>query len=487
MNFFKNPYQIFLILSLFMASLCLISFVYFNLGLFYDGPNFLYYILQDETFNFFEVSRKTFHFFQQFPVWLFLHATDSSSLPVAINLYSFGMIWIHIPALFICYFILPARGKLPFIFPLFAFFTGPLTAFNFSISAGLSLVSYLWAVAFIIYYSDLSLKSHRALMILSILPLFRSHELMSYMSLFFILLCFLKYKKEKVEINRYLILACICFFIFIFVYHAFDLFYLDGNSGRRNGRSHFLSSFFNFEFLFIGSLLNLLVLISLLLKICFLIELFINKYKIYYFLGLILLLLFLKISFFSHFILDSNFVFYTSRFYSPVISLPFCLLLWIIYEKKTKSWKPSKPFLALCFLTFIGLTFYRIQWDSKFYKSVKNMTNHLSKCKGVLSHSSYKWMYKGYENYIDSPKILAQSILYPKKKDIHVIIKNDLNCNIIFEKMGLNRKQVKNLCNSLNLGFPKILLEPDFKLEQRFFNFTPLHSAYKQGISSCSN
>ena len=482
MNLFKYPFRIFVILSLFMISLCLISFVYFDLSLFYDGSHVLFYILKSETFHLFETARKTFHFFQQFPVWFFLHGTDSSSLPAVIKLYSFGMIWIHILALFICYFILPIGSKFPFFFPLFAFFTGPLTAFSFSISVALSLCSYLWAVAFIIHYSNLSFRSHKVLFVLSILLLFQSHELMSYMSLFFIGLCLLKYKKEKIEFNRYLILACICFFVFIFIYHTFDLFYLEGNAFRKDNRDYFLRSVFNFDFLFIGSTFNLLVLISILLKIFLLIELFIKKNKFYYFLGLVLLIF--VVGFFSHSSLNSNLVFYSSRFYPPLLSFPFCLLIWIIYEKRFKSWNPSNYFLMLCFLVFISLTFYRIQWDFKFYKNVKKITNYLSKCQGILYHSKYKWLGGG---YIDIAKLSSQSILFFKKKNIPAVIISDLYCNKLFEKGDLSQKQIKTLCDALNLYFPQELLEPDFKLEQRFFNFKPLYSAYQKGISKCSN
>ena len=483
-NFFKSPYQVFLTLSILMISLCLLSFIYFDIGLFFDGSHFLFVFLQDESFGFFEKSRKTFQFFQQFPVWLFLHGTDSSSLPAVINLYSFGLIWIHIPALFLCYFILPAWNKLPFIFPLIAFFTGPLTAFNISKSVALSVGSYLWAVAFIIYYSNLSLKSHRVLLFLSILPLFQSHELMSYMSLFFILLCFLKTKKEKIELNRYLILACICFFIFLFGYHSFDLFYLDGDIFRIDNRRVFLSSVFGFQFLFKGYELNLLILIAILLKIFLIIELFIKKHKLYLFLGLSIFLLFLKFSFFSYFTLNLSYSFMNARFYPPLISLPFCLLIWIIYEEKFKAWKPSNSFLLLCFLAFISLTFFRIQWDFNFYKNTQKFTNYLSTCQGILYHSNLKWIN---EDYIDTGKLPSKSLFFPKKRDIDSIIIGDLYCNKVSEKDLFSQKEAKDLCNALNLYFPQDLLESNFELKQRFFNFEPVYLAYKKGVSNCSN
>ena len=141
------------------------------------------------------------------------------------------MIWIHILSLSICYFILPSDRKFFFFFPLFAFFTGPLTALDISISVALTVGSYLWAVAFIIHYSNLSLKSHKVFLIISILPLFQSHELMIYMSFFFIALCLLKSKKETDKLNRHLLLLCICYFIFLFMFYTFDLFYFQENMG----------------------------------------------------------------------------------------------------------------------------------------------------------------------------------------------------------------------------------------------------------------
>ena len=70
----------FLILSIFLCFLCFFSFIIFDRGLFFDGSHILFLITSYEDFNFYEISRKIFHFFQQLPVWLFINGTDSSSL-----------------------------------------------------------------------------------------------------------------------------------------------------------------------------------------------------------------------------------------------------------------------------------------------------------------------------------------------------------------------------------------------------------------------
>ena len=103
--------------------------------------------------------------------------------------------------------------------------------------------------------------------------------------------------------------------------------------------------------------------------------------------------------------------------------------------------------------------FYRVQSDFEFYKNRKSFSNYLSNCKGVLNYSDYEDKISKIIKYL----IVNKSILYPKKRSIHTII-------------------IRN-----NLDFPKRLLEPDFKLEQRFFNFTPLYEVYSQGISTSSN
>ena len=476
-------FHIFLIAGVLMILLCFVSFIFFDSGLFYDGSFRLFLILYFEDFTFYEASRQSFHFLQQLPVWLFLHETDSNSLSSSIKLFSFGLIWIHIPSLLVCY--LMTHRKISFFFPLFAFFTGPLTAFNLSISVALSLCGYLWAVCFIIYYSDLSLRSHKTLLILSLLPLFQSHEMMCYMSLFLMGLCFLKLKKEKDKINRHLILTCIGFLGFLFAYHTFDLIFLEEIIARKTNKSLFLEALFKFNFLVQNSKLNIFVLISILLKVCLLIELFIKKNKSYCFLGLFLLAVLLKFVFSLTVSYPAeSYLQLKTRFYPPMISLPFGLLIWLIFEEKLKNWRPSNSFLIICLLAFISLAFYQIQSNFEFYNHRKSVSKYLSNCQGVLNYSEYEVYYNN--NKDTDWNILSKSLLYPKKRNINAIIKNDLCHNELPERKNLNQKQIKETCDDMNLGFPKKLTEPDFKLETRFFNFKPIYEAYKKGISSCS-
>ena len=466
--------EIFFILSVFMVFLSLFSFIFLDMGLIYDGSQVLFKIILSEEFHFYEIARRSFHFFSQLPVWLFLNGTDFNSLSLLIKTYSFGLIWIHLFSLLVCYLVLHTHSKIPFFFPLFAFFTGPLVALNVSVSIALSVCSYVWAVVFIIHYSDLSLNKYKALLVFSILPLFQSHELMSYISLFFIGLCFLKYKKAESYFNSRLILIVVLWFLFLFTYHIFDLIYLEESITRKQSRVSILNGFFVLEFLFDGEW-NPFVLISLLLKAGLFIELFINKNKNYYFIGLFLLILFcmtLNVS--------SN---YASRIYPPLISLPFGLLFWLFYEERFKIWKPSQSFLIFCFLAFISLSFCRVKFHFEFLDYRKSVSKSLSNCQGKLSYSVYNLYYKKY--FSQQSNMTSKSILFPKKQSISALLINDL-CPVIRCEKHWSKKQCEKICSSFNGYFPKNFLESDFKLEQRFFNFQPVYEAYSKGISSCS-
>ena len=194
------------------AIIVLASHVLTSSGLFNDGAHNLFYMLYYNRFNFFETSRQWFHIFYQFPAYVLIKWTSLDSLSLLTQVFSFGLIWIHIISFIGCYFILPKNKKPWIFFPLFAFFIGPVNALSTSVSVALSVCSYVWLTAFVIHYSDLSRKIHKVLFLIIPLPLILSHELMSYMSWPLIILCWYKIKAEDNLFNKSLIIFVMVFF-----------------------------------------------------------------------------------------------------------------------------------------------------------------------------------------------------------------------------------------------------------------------------------
>ena len=124
----------------------LLSHILFSVGL-YDGPVNLFEMILYEKIQILEISRAIFEIFQSFFALIFITKFSSSSIPLLIWLFSFGLIWIHIFSLLGCYFILPKQQKNMIFFPLFAFFIGPVISLHISISVGLSVCSYVWLLA----------------------------------------------------------------------------------------------------------------------------------------------------------------------------------------------------------------------------------------------------------------------------------------------------------------------------------------------------
>ena len=192
-------------LLLVVAALVLGSHTFLSRGLEYDGSDNLLRMIIEESFYNAQLSRKFFDFFYQLPAYLFIKFSPIPSLPFLTAIHSFGLIWVHIISLIGCFFILPKGRKNLLFFPLFAFLTGPLTALGISVSQGLSVCSYIWLVAFVLYYSDLSLWKHRLLFFLTPFPLLFSHELISYMAFPLIALSILKHQNESALLNKLLI------------------------------------------------------------------------------------------------------------------------------------------------------------------------------------------------------------------------------------------------------------------------------------------
>ena len=156
------------------ALICFLSQVFLSRGLGLDGVHVLYKIIFEESFYFIEPARIGTHFFQQLPSLLFIQFFNSSSIGLLTQVFSFGLIWIHILSFVICYLILPQSKKEMIFFPLFSFFIGPVTGLGASVGASLSVFSYIWFIAFLIHYSNLNKKSHKFLFVLAPISLLLS-------------------------------------------------------------------------------------------------------------------------------------------------------------------------------------------------------------------------------------------------------------------------------------------------------------------------
>ena len=136
-------------LTLFIVFIiAILSHVLFSVGLHYDGSVILKQMIFNNSFSFYETSRRVFHFLYQIPAWLFIRFAPSDSLYLLAQVFSFGLIWIHIFSIMGCWLILPREKKSYIFFPLFAFLVGPSNrlgslylclSFRFSVMSGLRL------------------------------------------------------------------------------------------------------------------------------------------------------------------------------------------------------------------------------------------------------------------------------------------------------------------------------------------------------------
>ena len=257
------------------SQLLSVHILYLSRGLEEDGSHNLVKLILENQLIHHEVSRLFFNIFHQMPAWLFIKFSSSENLSVLAQIYSFSLIGLHILSLSICYFVLPPHYKKLIFFPLFAFVTGPLTTLGISVSVALSVCSYVWMTAYVIYYSNLSNKIHQALFIITPLPLLFSHELMAYMAWPLIGLCLLKAKTETHLFNNLIIKFITAFFLYTSTISIMFIFAVDPL--RINSFYKFKNSLWNLEFLFSNQSVNLLILIALLLKFSFLCNLLDNR------------------------------------------------------------------------------------------------------------------------------------------------------------------------------------------------------------------
>ena len=371
------------IVLIFGSIVVLVSHVFFSVAL-YDGTHDLFRMMTGKRFYSEEISRKFFNIFQALPTDLFINSSSFTSLNFLITVFSFGMVWIHILSLIGCYYILPKNKKHLIFFPLLAFLAGPAVSLHISISKALSVCSYIWLVAYIVHYSDLSRKIHKILLIIVPLPLILSHELMSYMAWPLIILCWYKNITEKNQLNKILVNLVMSFLFIISVTQTFMTLFHDKitTTGPANDLSSVIDTIIYFDFLFKPEFNKLLCFIILTIGLLFIpIYKDYTKHKIkniFLFSSFIVAFLAVMYQTVNGFVPD-----YNIRFYPPVVALPLCFLLWWMYVKKNKVNMVKKSKFLLYFFV-LAVIFYRVNFDYKFYKYQIQISKYLNKCTGAF-------------------------------------------------------------------------------------------------------
>lgn len=485
-------------------------------GLDYDGSyNLLYMTVLNGFYNV-ELSRKIFDVFYQLPAWLFIKFSPSPSLSLLTVIHSFGLIWIHALSIGACFLMLPKDQKSLLFFPLFAFLTGPMTGLGISVSAGLSVCSYVWLIAFVIYYSDLSLLRHRLAFVFGSFLLLFSHELTSYMALPLIGLCIFKYQKESDFLNR--------FFIFftagILVLSSFLAFFLFfSHNTVFDNRKSFMTSLKDLEFIYFHNRFNFPVLISLFLIGFLFLSLFqwkgvgrwrtavkaknsVSKNLFFVFYQSLFdvwirikekmpFVLFLCISFISFYFLFFWFFKvpidfpmeddYRARVWSPSVALPLSFLCWWVFKDKTVDFcfKKYKWFLLSIIVVVMTFTSWRLRSDWLFYRHRSEFSKVLSRFQGVLDWNSVQDSFSNiiFSRKIELWKITSASLLYPASMTVKAVLMwSYSDCmNYCNEKGGKDDDSTYH-CHSFceNKAFKFQKKEISNLSRSRFFDFSGL-------------
>ena len=310
---------------------------------------------------------------------------------------------------------------------------GPLTALSQSVSVSLSVFSYVWFVAFVIYYSDLSLNRHKILFLLAPLPLLLSHELMSYASLFLIFLCLLKIKRSP--INKTIITSLILFLVVAFFIAVYFILFPTSFGNR----DRFLLGLLNLKFLHAGRTVYLYIALAFTLVLIPFFQIFRSSLlkRFLLFLSGFVLLIFNIILLFPG--LYNNFLHQILPIYlhsNPTSSnrlwvfsaLPLTLFLWFLFKKKILQFKTQKIFLTLCLISSISLLKWRVQTNHNFYKFQKQFSKNLNSHTGIIEDEEV------IKNFSFTPKPLsaffwpyfsvAASIVFPRAYKIEAIVLN---------------------------------------------------------------
>lgn len=412
-------------------AIVLISQILSSRGLSLDGAHNLLRMILKDSFYQLEIARTSFCFLKQFPAFLFIKLKLSDSISLLTQVFSFGLVYIHIFSFIGAYLILPHDKKQFLFFPLLAFFLGPITALGVSISASLSVCSYLWFQAFTIHYSNLSLKKHQITLILSPLPLFLSHELMSYMAWPLIALSVLKLKNEKEPLNRFLLMAVSGCLIVISILSLFLFFF--PNLSELPNRKEFIDSLLKLEFFFKMKQGHLQWIypacgLSFFLFLVPFLQAIVRKnlYKptlVCVFFGLIstcmLSVIYPFYELFGIFKLTTE---EEARVWASCIALPSSFLLWWLFEKEKLKWKKSLFIATL--IAAISLTIWRVGSDYRFYRYQKQFSNKLENFKGLVSWQDFKDDNMN-RNLIYPFHWVSYSLLFPKKNSITALVVSD--------------------------------------------------------------
>ena len=422
------------ILLLIVFITAIVSHVIFSVGLNHDGTKVLMSMIEYTSFNFFERSRMIFHTFYQLPAYLFIRFTSFENLSLLTQVFSFGLVWMHIISIVGCWFVLPKNKKSFLFFPLFAFLIGPLTALDHSISVSLSVFSYVWLTAFALYYSDLSNKIHKLAFIIIPLPLILSHELMSYASLFLIFILLKKDNFQKTFINKVVIRSMILFFIIVFCITYYFIFIPESYGNR----DRFLSHLLNLKFLYYtqnGQIYiypyTVLALVITTIPFFQFLQFSTARQAFLFCVCLIALtinvILLVPNSFLSQIIPHHIYPISCNRVWVFSV-LPFALCLWFLFEKKFLQFKKQKIFLIICLISSLSLITWRVQIDYNFYKFQKQFSENLKSYEGIFEEE----IVNPADNFTFSPVELknfyfhwlpfASSIIYPRSQKVKAVI-----------------------------------------------------------------
>lgn len=371
------------------VSFSLISYCLFLRGVESDGREILSEIIFKNGFFYAEKARILFHFFYELPIVLHLKLFPSSSLYLIKIIWSFSLIWMHIFSLAFSYIILPKNKKYFIFFPLMGFVFGPMTSLGLSISVSFIVSSYVWMLAFITHYSNLSFKWHKIAFIFTICTSFLSHELMSYMAWPLILLCIFKLKNDRK--NQLIIQTGITLLAINSLVSGFFTLFPDWPEHR----SYFIESFENFYFFYKNGFYAPSVSAFLIIVIFFISLLKAETLQIKK--QILIISLSIAATFFCimNFInpiypILGDFITFWNEYDKRVwvvIALPISLLIWWLFEIKNLSFLEFKLFFIFCIIFTLSLTGWRIGTDYRFYQYQTQFANKLSYCQGYVSWS----------------------------------------------------------------------------------------------------
>ena len=342
-------------------------------------------------------------------------------------------------------------------------------------------------------------KIHKILFFIVPLPLILSHELMSYMALPLIALCWHKGKKERKLFNKSLIGFVMIFLLFTSAVQTLMILSHETLTNTKNDLSTIIDHITYFDFLFKPEL-NFLLAFTIFTLNLFFIQFYKNSIRhkiikkaiLFIPFGFILLLIVSIFQTANNFIPD-----YSIRFHPPIIILPFSMLIWWLYERRqTDIEKIGKVFLLGCILFCLTLVFCRINFDYKFHKYKNEISEQLAKCKGALQWETFKKFLKHAKfNHelmnFQGWQFFSISLLYTESQIIKSVILPTSStciggCNLVLD--SVQSKKCKENCRNLHKDKQHSLLLSKLKKlhENRFFDTSEVMNSISNNISKCN-